>query len=128
MSSVVLDASALLALVYNEPGADRVQQAIAEGALISSVNLSEVVAKLSEEGLPADVIQAILDEINLETVAFDIQLAYLTGLLRPVTKEFGLSLGDRSCLVLAKERDLPVLTADRAWADLALGIDVRPIR
>ena len=128
MSSHVLDASALLALLNQEPGAEQVAAAVAGGAAISAVNLSEVVAKLSEAGIPEAPIHEALDPLGLDIVDFDAALAYRAGLWRPLTKPAGLSLGDRACLSLARHLNLPTLTADRSWAGLPLGITVRVIR
>lgn len=127
-SSTVLDASALLALLQQETGAVRVAQAITVGAAISTVSVSEVVAKLSEAGVPDDVIRAALEQLGLETVPFDAELAYAAGLLRRETRQAGLSLGDRACLALARRLSLPALTADHLWASLDIGIAVAVIR
>ena len=125
-TSAVLDASALLALLQGEPGSSRVLE-ILPGALICSVNLSEVVAKLAEFGMPeADIYRALT--LGLEIVPFDETLAYEAGFLRPLTRRAGLSLGDRACLALAQSRSLPAFTSDRAWAALDIGIDIIVIR
>jgi len=113
VNSVVLDASALLALVYAEPGSD-VVGALLPNARISAVNLSEVAAKLAEGGMTAPDIHAALDGLGLSVVPFDADLAYAAGLLRAATKAAGLSLGDRACLALAARLGLPALTADAA--------------
>lgn len=128
MSVYVLDASALLALMNGECGSGRVEEAVEAGAAISLVNVAEVVAKLSELGMPKEVVREALDVLGMETVAFDTAQAYKTGLLRPVTRHIGLSLGDRACLSLAIQLEQPVLTADRAWKSLNLGIDIQVIR
>ena len=128
MSSSVLDASALLALVSMEPGGEQVREAVRNGAAISTVNLSEVVAKLADDGVSAEEIHRTLDAFDLEAVGFDEALAYRAGLLRPLTRGAGLSLGDRCCLALAQQLDLPVLTADRSWQSLQLGVRVDVIR
>ncbi len=128
MSSAVLDASALLAVIYREPGAERVTEVMARGAAISTVNLAEVVGKLSENGLLEAAIRAILDPLRLEIVDFGGALPYQTGYLRPPTQSLGLSLGDRACLALARQRGLPALTTERAWANLQLGVTVQVIR
>ena len=125
-SAVVLDASALLALLQDEPGSDRVLEAL-PGALICSVNLSEVVAKLAELDMPEGEIHRALS-LGLEIVPFDEDLAYQAGLLRPGTRSAGLSLGDRACLALAQSRSLPALTTDRAWATAGVNADVVVIR
>ena len=126
MSDVVLDASAVLALLQDEPGSDRVLESL-PGALICSVNLSEVVAKLTELGMPEPDIRLALS-LGLEVVAFDEALAYSAGALRPVTRSAGLSLGDRACLALARSRSLPALTTDRAWRDIGVDTVVEVIR
>lgn len=128
VSSAVLDASALLALLQNEPGKDVVAAAIAAGAEMSAVNLAEVVTKLDERGLTPAEIQASIVPLGISISDFDNALAYATGLLRAATKAFGLSLGDRACLALAQKLSLPALTTDRAWSSLSLGITVTVIR
>ena len=128
MSSSVLDASALLALLNREVGHERVTQAIADGAAIGAVNLSEVVAKLSERGAEEDEIREALNSLRLEILEFHAESAYHTGLLRPLTRQAGLSLGDRACLALARALGLPVIAAERAWGSLQLGITIRVIR
>ena len=127
MAEVVLDASALLALLNAEPGGELVAEALPE-CVMSAVNLSEVVAKLAEAGMPGDVIKQALGALLLEVVAFDAAQAYEAGLLQPSTRAAGLSLGDRSCLGLARILGLPTVTADRRWATLMVGVEVRVIR
>ncbi len=127
MSRVVLDASALLALLNGEPG----QEVVADnlpGALISAVNLSEVVAKLVEAGMPDDVVRSALGGLGIEIRAFDSEAAYLTGILRTQTRKLGLSLGDRACVALGLQFSSPVLTADRNWKALEVGVEVRILR
>ena len=128
MSSCVLDASALLAFLNQESGDEQVAAAITNGAAISAVNLSEVVSKLNEGGMPEEAIYETLNPVVLNIIDFDVNLAYQVGLLRPLTRRAGLSLGDRACLALARHLGLPVLTADRAWKDLSVGIEVQVIR
>jgi ribonuclease VapC len=126
--SSVLDASAVLAVVFQETGRERVDDAIDDGAVILSVNLAEVVTKLVEQGMSEARIRAILSTINARVVPFDEQLAYRAGLLRAATRSAGLSLGDRACLALAERLGLPAQTADRAWGTLQVGIQVDVIR
>jgi ribonuclease VapC len=128
MSSYVLDASALIALFHQEPGSDKVAQAIEDGAVLSTVNLSEVASKLNELGTPADLIQTAINVLELTIVDFDSELAYNVGLLRPITKNAGLSLGDRACLALAQHLHLPALTTDQVWKDLLPDVTVHLIR
>jgi PIN domain nuclease of toxin-antitoxin system len=116
--SVILDASALLAFLNSETGADIVEARMAEGASMSSVNLSEVVAKLNEQGMPLLEIKNVVSDIGLQIEPFDEASAYVTGELRQPTKQVGLSLGDRVCLALGIKDGRVVLTADRAWQDL----------
>lgn len=124
MSDWVLDASALLALLNREPGEERVADALAAGAIISAVNLSEVVAKLAEIGMPEAEIREAVEPLGLGVVDFDAEGAFTAGLLRPTTRAAGLSLGDRACLSLGKQSGIPVLTADQSWNALDLGSEV----
>ena len=128
MSSCVLDASALIALFHQEPGSDKVAQAIEDGAVLSTVNLSEVASKLNELGTPEALIQTSINVLELTIVDFNADLAYKAGLLRPLTKSAGLSLGDRACLALAQHLNLPALTTDRVWKDLLPALNVQLIR
>jgi ribonuclease VapC len=127
VSDVVLDASALLALINSEPGADVVASAVPD-AIISAVNLSEVVGKLRQTGMPVKAIHQVLQPLGLEVRPFDEEQAYLVGLLRDATQSAGLSLGDRACLCLAHKLGLAALTADRAWSRLSVGVTVKVIR
>lgn len=127
MSNVVLDASALLALLNDETGSDRVAEVI-PGAAISAVNLSEVVAKLTERGMPGQAVRRALAGIELEIHDFVEGSAFRTGFLRSSTRSLGLSFGDRACIALGQELGAPVLTTDRNWRDLAVGIEIQVIR
>ncbi|ESQ80099.1 type II toxin-antitoxin system VapC family toxin [Asticcacaulis sp. YBE204] len=126
MSDHILDSSAMLALLFNEVGADRVQ-AVLPDAAISAVNFSEVIAKLTEKGVPPDAARQAVEALGIQVIVHDVEQAFLAGALRPVTRALGLSLGDRACLGLAQMRGLPVLTADAAWANLS-GFQVVLIR
>jgi len=126
MSDVVLDSSAVLALLADEPGSDEVEAAL-PGALLSTVNLAEIVAKLCERGMPAEEATTLIYSIGVEVADFDADQATHSGGLRASTRIAGLSLGDRACLALAQVRKLPVLTADAAWARLD-NLDIRLIR
>jgi len=127
VSSWVLDASALLALLNGEAGSERVAELLPDAA-IASVNFSEVVSKLADEGRDASEIQLYLDALGLLIVAFDVELAYQTGFLRPLTRSIGLSFEDRACLALAASLGVPALTCDRVWASLNIGVAVELIR
>ncbi|NOT11067.1 MAG: type II toxin-antitoxin system VapC family toxin [Methylococcaceae bacterium] len=129
-SQTVLDASALLALIQNEAGANLVKNAITQGqAVISAVNLSEVIAKLAESGMPGDAIAGFQSQLPVEVVDFNSAIAMEAGLLRPTTRPLGLSLGDRSCLATAMALgNLPILTADRVWAELKNNFKITVLR
>ena len=128
MTEVVLDASAILALLHEEAGASTVEAAIRAGATVSTVNLSEVVAKLADSGIDQATIHEVLGNVQMDVVPFDEDLAFRAGLLRPVTRTLGLSFGDRACLALAQQLGLPAMTADRSWANLSVGVTVDVIR
>jgi ribonuclease VapC len=127
MASAVLDASVLLAHISGEKGSDAVPQ-LANGALLSTVNLAEVFAKLLERDFTVDEAGETIYGYGFEPVPFDRGLARQTGVLRPPTKALGLSLGDRACLALAQREGLPVLTADKNWAKLSIGVEIKVIR
>ena len=127
MTEVVLDASALLALIREEPGAGRVKEAFPSVA-ISTVNLSEVAAFMAQRGMPIAEVRSYLHDLPMRSVSFDDDFAFAAAALRPETRAAGLSLGDRACLALARQLNRPVLTADRAWAGLSAGVEVRLIR
>ena len=124
----VVDTSAVLALLWEEPGADTIA-AVLDRASISAVNWSELVAVMAERGLPDEAIRNSLSALPVAAVVpFDGDQADLAGRLRRTTRHAGLSLGDRACLALGLALGLPILTADRAWRDLNIGADVRLIR
>ena len=123
----VLDASAVLALLNNEPGATNVASALS-GASISAVNLAEVAAKLSDYGMGQADIENALGSVTLRIVPLDEAGAYASAALRQATRSAGLSLGDRCCLALGQAQGETVLTADRAWTKLKLGIAITAIR
>ncbi len=127
MEPVVLDASALLALLGSEAGQESVQAAL-PGAVINAVNLAEVVGRLADHGMPEQEIREALVGLGLDVRAFGEEEAWHAGMSRPVTRAAGLSLGDRACLATGASLALPVLTADRQWATLALQIEIRLIR
>ena len=127
MPDAVLDASAVLALLHREPGGETVRPILPDCAM-STVNLSEVIAKLVENGADPDAAVRLTDVLPLRPVDHTLAQAQLAGTLRAATRQAGLSLGDRACLALALALDLPVFTTDRAWRDLPLDVDVRLIR
>jgi ribonuclease VapC len=125
--SDVFDASALLALMRNEPGADVVSARLSE-AIISTVNQAEVQSKLVAAGLSEQEAWRHILEIGCESAPFDEAQARIAGGLIRVTRPYGLSLGDRACLALALQRQATVYTTDAAWKKLGLGIQVEVIR
>jgi PIN domain nuclease of toxin-antitoxin system len=127
VTGIVLDSSALLAVIWNEAGAARVSPVLRE-AVLSSVNLAEVVQKLVDRPTDDVAIAAVLNAMNFAIEPFERADAIQAGLLRRATKAKGLSIGDRACLALGKRLGLPVYTADRAWAELDLGVEVVLIR
>ena len=127
MSDVVLDASAILAIVFGEPGEERAM-ALVSSALVSAVNLSEAAAKMNEQGFDAGEAETLLEGLGMDVAEFGRRDAYGAGRLRRETRGAGLSFGDRACLALAMREGLAVETADRAWAELDLGVRVEVIR
>jgi len=127
MSEVVVDASAILALLNEETGSEEVLKFIGKAA-ISTVNLSEVIAKLADAGIPEEDIRQILSNLNLEVIDFNEKRALKAGMLRPNTKSIGLSFGDRACLALGIILNQPVLTTDRLWGSINVGVEVRVVR
>ncbi|MEK6410102.1 MAG: type II toxin-antitoxin system VapC family toxin [Acidobacteriota bacterium] len=127
MSSFVLDASALLALLNEEAGKDVVEEAIGDCS-ISAVNYCEVIGKLIDAGVPDDDARHTVDLLNIEIVSFDAKLAFQAASLRLATRRFGLSLGDRCCLALGIARKATVLTSERNWSKLKFGAKVKQIR
>ena len=126
--NVVLDASALLALLHNEKGADKVEEAMLNKAVISTVNWTEVIQKAIAKNISIDDLDNDLAVVGLSFFSFDRQQARIAGSLWQQTKELGLSLGDRACLALAQHLDLPVLTADKIWQQLNIGVSIQLIR
>ncbi|HME86714.1 MAG TPA: type II toxin-antitoxin system VapC family toxin [Roseiarcus sp.] len=110
-----------------EPGADRVAEAM-PNARIGAVNFSEVVAKLVEAGLEETAADSLIDTLQLKVIPFDQEQARLAGLLRVVTRRFGLSLGDRACLALACVHGAVALTCEKSWMNIEAACVVELIR
>lgn len=127
MGDVVLDASAVLAVLNGEPGAEEVWPHL-PGARLSAVNAAEVAGKLVDGGLSPDQAGQSLDRLGARIVAFEHGDVVPAARIRLASRSAGLSLGDRACLALAGRLGLPALTADRAWRDLDAGVQVRLIR
>ncbi|TAL46688.1 MAG: PIN domain-containing protein [Methylovulum sp.] len=125
---IVLDASALLAYLFQEKGHAVVAKYL-ESACISTVNLSEVAGRFARDGIDACLFIQEIQKTSIEIAPFtQIHALHAANLIK-LTRQYGLSLGDRACLALAKERQLAVLTADSVWSDLLdIHIDVIQIR
>jgi PIN domain nuclease of toxin-antitoxin system len=121
--TVVLDASALLAALLGEPGADRVD-AVIDGASMSTVNLAEVCGHFARAGADRTQVEAVLAGLPIAYLAPSEEVAMDAGLMRRAANLFGLSLGDRMCLAQARRLGASALTADRAWALAAAALDV----
>ena len=128
MSSIVLDASAVLAVLNREPGWDKLTPELLNQAVGSTVNLAEVQTKLVDKGVPPDdAWEATISPLR-EVVPFSAEQAKLSGSLIAQTRALGLSLGDRACLALGLTLQAPVYTADKSWKNLRLGIRIHSIR
>lgn len=127
MADFVLDASAILAFFLDEAGGDIVADALTD-ASVCVVNLTEVVARLSDKGLSVNSITEQIEALPVIIHPADEALAFAAGFLRAQTRHLGLSLGDRFCLALAGRLKCPILTADKAWTELDIGLDIRVIR
>lgn len=129
MSKVILDTSAVLAFLFQEPGAEQVSPVLETASgIISSVNYAELVSKLIDHEMSPAIIRETLFGLELEVVDHDQAQAFITGELRAVCKQYGLSLGDLACLALSMTKQLPVLTADRVWLNIPVQAEVRVIR
>ncbi len=127
MPSVVLDASAILAVLNGEAGADAILPEL-DGSQVSAVNYAEVTSKLASSGVGRRAASSSVLRLGVRVVEFDSDLADRTGELRPLTRHRGLSLGDRACLALAEREGAVVMTADRSWVDVIPGVTVRLFR
>jgi PIN domain nuclease of toxin-antitoxin system len=125
--SFVLDSSAILAVFLAEPGHATVVEVMSD-SLMSAVNLAEVCAKLSDRGVDGPDTREWLRQLPTVIVPFNSAQALKTGALRPLTRRKGLSLGDRACLALALAEKAPVVTANRLWLELDLGLNITAIR
>ena len=125
--SVVLDASALLAYLQSEPGGERVREVLAH-SVMSTVNWSEVIGKARDDGVDTHGLREDLASLGLAIEPFSAEQAEIAGRIKEHTRAFGLSLGDRACLALGSDRGEAVYTADRAWLQPALGVEVEAIR
>jgi PIN domain nuclease of toxin-antitoxin system len=125
--TVVLDASALLAYLQDEPGGNAVDRVLAE-SVISSVNWAEVIQKSIAAGVDVEGMLDDLQSLGLMVKPFSLEDGEMAGRLWEQTRQVGLSLGDRACLSFGVRLGVLVLTCDRAWATLDLSLDVQVIR
>lgn len=125
--TVVLDASAVLVLLLDEAGADVVADAVADSAL-SAVNLAEVVSKLADRGVDVMKLGEQMGAVGVRIEPMTELDAEEVGRLRRRDAQRVRSLGDRCCLALGRRLDAIVLTADRAWSDVDVDVEVRQVR
>lgn len=125
----MLDSSAILAVILQEPGADSVADHLGD-ALVSTVNVAEIYSIASRRDVPMQLVQAFMAYQGLEIIPLSIKDAEVAGRMQSLTASAGLSLGDRCCLALAIAHKAPVITADQAWLpfEKPLGIEIRLIR
>lgn len=123
---VLLDASALLAVIYEEAGAGEVHEALRGRTAMSAVNVGEVVARLDEDGWTRREVAGVIDGFDLEIIPFDAATAVQSGEYRSRTRRYDIGVGGRACVATAQRLGLPVLTADPNWKKLRLpGVSVR---
>jgi PIN domain nuclease of toxin-antitoxin system len=128
MSEVVFDASAILALLQQEPGAEKLTNEIRKNAVVSTVNLAEVQSKLVKmRNEPERAWEAALSSIAV-VEPYTIEQAKIAGSMIATTEKYGLSLGDRSCLALAIALKAPVYTTEQVWKNLKVGVPIHVIR
>ena len=127
MNKIVFDSSAILALLKLE-GGNEIVAARLDDAIISSVNFAEVLTVVARKGFGKEEVIKSLKNTFLHIVDFNSEQAIIAASFDEITKKYGLSLGDRACLALAKYKNCSVLTGDRVWKELELGVDVKLIR
>lgn len=128
MSDVVLNSSAVLTVLRNEPGADKVES-YAGRAAISAVNLHEVIKEMLREGASLEATRGVLDELGIELHPHGEDDAYAGAALYEQTKRYGRGLGDRSCMALGLKLNVPVLTTDREWEKVQVeGLEIVRLR
>lgn len=128
MNKVILDSSALLALLQNETGSAVVEELLG-GIVMSSINISEVASILLDSEMNTEQVMKSIEPFIDSIIAFDFEHSILCASLRKCTKHLGLSLGDRACISLGIKLELPIYTADKAWTELKMNnIDIRLIR
>ncbi|MGB3723005.1 MAG: type II toxin-antitoxin system VapC family toxin [Pacificimonas sp.] len=128
MTGVVLDASAVLALLRAEPGGEHVSDML-DDAIMSAVNLHEVAKELLVSGIPIAIVEIMLAKLRIDIRPHDSSAAFAAARLHAETKQYGRGLGDRACMSLAITLGVPALTADREWAKIrAKGLKIEMLR
>jgi PIN domain nuclease of toxin-antitoxin system len=127
VTDVVLDASAVIAVLKREKGHEKVLAAL-RTAKVSAVNIAEAGSHFTNAGYSMAQVSSMLDGLALQIASFDRDQAMEAARLRPLTRVLGLSLSDRACLALARQLRLPAMTTDRAWTKLQVGVQVIAIR
>ena len=128
MNRIVLDASAILAIIQAEPGREKLTPELLANAVASTVNLSEVQAKLVGRGWSADEAWEDATSPIREALPFTEEHAKLAGTLVTQTKDYGLSLGDHACITMGISLKAPIYTAEKTWSRLKLGVRIHAIR
>jgi PIN domain nuclease of toxin-antitoxin system len=128
MNEIVLDASAILAIIFHERGAEKLTDEILDYAVASTVNLAEVQSKLVKKGYIPDEAWEDALELVTEVEPFTGEQARIAGDLITKTQKYGLSLGDRSCLALAIALKAPIYTTEQLWRNLKVGVPIHVIR
>lgn len=126
----VIDASALLAHLLDEPGKDRLLEALQDESVMSTVNFAEVAARLVRGGADEALLRELVAELPVEFVQPDEEIAIRAALMFPVARRAGLSPADRICLATGQAMGLPVVTVDRVWAEVAgeIGVELVVVR
>jgi ribonuclease VapC len=127
LSEIVLDASALIALIHKEPGGEKVRPLMGH-AVISAVNLAETIQRLRRAGTPIEEVRHALAQLIPNSIPFDETLAYVAASIHERTRHCGLSFGDCACLALALSREAPAVTAERHWHKAEVGVKIIKIR
>jgi PIN domain nuclease of toxin-antitoxin system len=128
MNRAVLDASAILAVLFEERGAEKMTDELLSFAVVSAVNLAEVQTKLVKMGHPPEDAWSDAQLLETDPEPFTADQAKIAGSLIAETEKYGLSLGDRSCLALAIALKAPVYTTEQAWRNLKIGVPIHVIR
>jgi PIN domain nuclease of toxin-antitoxin system len=128
MNKAVLDASAILAVLFQEPGAEKMTDEIMDSAVVSAVNLAEVQSKLVKMGHPPEDAWSDANLLKTAPEPFTADQAKIAGSLIAQTQKYGLSLGDRACLALAIALKAPVYTTEQLWRNLKVGVPIHVIR